>query len=84
MTEPQPDGSAPRTRRTAELVGLAVGALAAGAAAGAAAERFAVRRALGRPDPMRATISYAIVPAACAQSSASGSPLPPGPNSRTS
>jgi len=53
MTELRPDGSAPRTRRTAELVGLAAGALAAGAAAGAAAERFAVRRALGRPDPMR-------------------------------
>ncbi len=53
MTAHPSVGRASRARRGVEIAGLAMGALAAGAAAGVAAERFAVRRALGRDDPMR-------------------------------
>jgi pimeloyl-ACP methyl ester carboxylesterase len=42
-----------RTRPVAGLLGLTAGVVVAGAAAGLAAERMAVRRALGRRDPMR-------------------------------
>jgi pimeloyl-ACP methyl ester carboxylesterase len=52
VTDLLPGHGSSRRRRSAELVGLAMGALAAGAAAGVAVERIAVRRALGRDDPM--------------------------------